>query len=444
MTCEICAYDTSTDSIMWSCVGCSRKFHATCIGVTVQRGSLRKKDKKVVDINSYVLPCCEHCQELVQTKLEFNKLAEQQKNLVQQLHENTEVIHRCSLQQPNVVHDAFDGMEILMTSIRNELAEINRSSSLSGSVSAIKNHITNLLDTALTATKENLYSNLKTVAKELSTGIQNINDEICQINQLYIDTVASYSPNTSAFLGVDILDELKILSAKFSAIQTPSPSVTESHPSLEFELNNIEPDDSGWRNLGGKNVWKASWAEYDARKRRRLDQQKQAEKARRRRKRNAVQNSTMKRNDRLSNNVNKSNNKSASGSPRMTFDNRRAYPDRNCNRNTRFLPLDRELLAAAKERFSRPSPAPYSPTIKPPCCAAPVAGSSRRPVRFQSGETRNSGYLAYDDSHLIKFQRGETLNPYPADRESSRNWTTGPPAKPSVNNHCASCSCQGF
>ncbi|XP_065081865.1 uncharacterized protein LOC135704359 [Ochlerotatus camptorhynchus] len=33
MVCEICACDTSVDSVMWTCAGCPRMFHATCIGL---------------------------------------------------------------------------------------------------------------------------------------------------------------------------------------------------------------------------------------------------------------------------------------------------------------------------------------------------------------------------------------------------------------------------
>lgn len=210
-------------------------------------------------------------------------------------------------------------------------------------------------------------------------------------------------------------------SLETNTVVKPSAPINESHPSLESELNNeIEPDDSGWRNLGGKQVWKASWAEYDARKRRRLDQQKQAEKARKRRKRNAAQNSATKRPHRSSNHVNKCNNGSARDPSRTVFSSqqfcnrtlnrqngnhcceqyinnnnneRSVFSNHNrgnaLNRNTPLFPLDSELLAAAKDQFSRPPPTSYRPTIR--------------------------------------FQRGEVLNPYPTeDRPNTSNSMNNP------------------
>lgn len=214
-------------------------------------------------------------------------------------------------------------------------------------------------------------------------------------------------------MGIDILDELKTLSANLMADRIAASG--ESLPSLEFELrtnentvasNTANNDKSGWRLLGSKNVWKADWTNYDKRESNRLNQQKQADKARKRKQR------TRRNNIRNEHNTNN---------------------DRHQNAN--MLPPDRILLEEAKQRFS-----------KPPCCSAADATNSKRPVHY-----RNLANLTNDDRNHrgIMFQRGETLNPYPADRdimqrtrESSRNWTFGPPPRLSVNNNCASCSRQ--
>lgn len=383
MNCEICALDTSVDSVMWTCAGCPRRFHAACIGVTTQRGSLRTR--RAVDASSYVLPCCESCQELLQVKLDINKLIEQQQAMKVQLDENTQIVHRFASQnQPvqDALEDRERALELLLTSIKNELTIINKNSSLAGSVASIKNHMTSLLDTALKATKENIYGTLKTVTADISSDLRNINSEICQLNQQTVETAANCTLNASPMFGVDVLDELK---AMFTNIMTNNSCVSfsptpDSCPSLELELNNANNDNTGWRLLDTKRVWKADWTEYDARELLRLNQQKAAEKARKRRKQKkaryiALANAGL---NSLSHDVRNNNNYNNSSNFNFIRNHRSSNPG-----NARFtgihdtgnlLPPDRVLLAAAKNHFSNP-PTNYQPTIQ--------------------------------------FQRGETLNPNP-------------------------------
>lgn len=390
MNCEICTFDSSVDSVMWKCTGCPRAFHATCVGVTVQRNSLRRKDKKV-DINSYLLPCCDACQELLQSKLEFNQLIVQQKLLTEQLHANTEVTHRFAKQQEtsSMVHEAIEGLEVLLIGIKNELSAINKTSSLAGSVASIKNHVTSLFDTAMTATKDSVSTSLKTVTSDLSTDLRNINNEINQLNQLSLDIASSCTMSTNSILELDILDELKSLSANIVSTRSalPLPSSSAACPSLEVEFN--DNDESGWRLLGTRKVWKRDWTEYDARKLRRSNQQKQAEKARRRRKQHKAKNNNVmhyKENkiNALNYNLNATKSYQNNHTDRHNISGNYNYnPNNNRNLNlmgnrcnNTALPSDRVLLAAAKNHFSGPS-TNYRPTIQ--------------------------------------FQRGETLNPYPVD-----------------------------
>lgn len=427
INCEVCLMDSSADSVMWKCVGCTRKFHAACVGLVVPRGSVRnlKKDKKA-DPSSFLLPCCDLCQTLVTATFEFNLLTQQQKQLADRINENTEVIHRINLQQekPNNVADSMQGMEVLLSSIKNELSFINKNSSLAGSVIAIKNHITSLIDTSIMSTKENV----KSATSELKAHL------LSQLNQNTIDTVASCTMHNNSILELDILNELKILSASINEIKEnpalpptpdslpsleldPEPPTPDSLPSLEVELNNInindpvpptpdslpslEVDDSGWRLLGTRKVWKADWSEYDARKLRRLNQQKLAEKAKKKKKQ-AQKNPGDSKNSNINANNRHMNNYNSNRTHSTVFHNKCNNHNNNLNN---LLPPDRELLAAAKYRFSRPPP----------------------------------------NNQPIQFQRGEILHPYPASDESpcnvpahSSNWRA--PGNSSAA-PCEACSC---
>lgn len=149
MNCEVCSLDSSADSVMWTCIGCTRQFHAACVGVLVQRNSLRKKDKKV-DTSSYVLPCCSSCQILITATFEFNVLVEQQAKLTHQINKNTEVTHRFEVHQNNmtIIRDAVDRLEVSLADMRKQLT-VARTSDLTD----IKNHLTSLCDSISHQTK---------------------------------------------------------------------------------------------------------------------------------------------------------------------------------------------------------------------------------------------------------------------------------------------------
>lgn len=371
INCEVCLLDSSADPVMWKCVGCTRKFHAACVGVVVPRGSLRnlKKDKKAVDPSSFILPCCNSCQILVTANFEFNLLTQQQKQLADQIDKNTQVVHQLNLQQekPNNVAESMQGLEILLSSIKNELSFINKNSSLAGSVIAIKNHITSLIDTSIMSTKQNVNS----ATAELKTHL------LSQLNQNTLETTASCIMQNNSMREIDILDELKMLSASINAIKDnhPVPPTPDPLPSLEVELN--DDSDSGWRLLGTSKVWKADWAEYDARKLRRLQQQKLAEKARKRRKHNNNNNNKNRNNNNSNRNnfpYHHTNNNYGINFSDINHSNNNYNNNHSSQNRNNLLPPDRELLVAAKERFSRPP-------------------GTDRP---------------------IQFQRREILNPYPA------------------------------
>lgn len=147
----------------------------------------------------------------------------------------------------------------------------------------------------------------------ISEDLNFLKDELKNISNITSDLCS-----TVAGLGI-VLDELKSLSAGIGNIETQINYVTlnmpdspyevispspDPLPSLLEELNNEQNvDDSGWRLLGMRRVWKADWSDYDARKSRRLNQQKHAEKARRKRKQNTARNYSNVRNNIHSNSL---------------------------------------------------------------------------------------------------------------------------------------------
>ncbi|XP_053686393.1 probable basic-leucine zipper transcription factor Q [Sabethes cyaneus] len=195
----------------------------------------------------------------------------------------------------------MDRIEALLGDVKKELTAYT-SAVTTGLVRGIKNHLTSLVDLAMQTSNKDVVSSMQS----MSSGMSELNDEIKRLSTVTIDMAANSTMHHYPTIGLEILDELKSLSANLIAMQNTAPPsmVFDSFPSLSTELNNNEKtDSSGWRFLGTKRVWKANWEEYDARKLRRLNQQKQAINARRRRQRRARNNNTHN----VSNNVDNGN-----------------------------------------------------------------------------------------------------------------------------------------
>nr|XP_029725167.1 uncharacterized protein LOC115265091 [Aedes albopictus] len=193
--------------------------------------------------------------------------------------------------------------------------------------------------------------------------------------------------------------DTNICNARFSSSTKPPSLMDElAQTSVEMDLAQSQnAEKSGWRKLGSKNVWRSDWTDYDARQQRRENQQKAKDKARRRRKARRQRHSSSK--------ISKDKRENTPSCSYFNYNN-----DSVRQPATTFLPPDKDLLAAAKVTFSKP------------------------PVKKQHG---------------IRFQKGETLNPYPVDDQfpqtsptPTSNWTFGPALRNSFSQHCTSCSCE--
>lgn len=441
MSCEICASDSTADPIMWTCAGCPRKFHASCVGVVIQRGSLRKKDR-AVDTLSYMIPCCTSCQNLVSNSLDFNTLATQQAELATQINKNTEVIHRINMENNNtgMIHETIDRLELLLNDLKKELMATRNSST----AATIKNHLTSLFDISIQASKESI-SPVQSTMTGISNELKSLSENVKQLGSLTLDVASNNTMQNNPILELDILNELRTLSEKINSMESKMHNTPAPANSLQGELNgyNQQTNDirpttvPGWRFLGNSKVWRADWTEHD-------EQQKLAVQARQRRRNQQLRNNHNTRrfphssqrnrnrgpsivntrdnnnNPRSSNfnyhhnnynnhhnnyNNNIHNNNNKPWTPNLSYhhnnyNNNQGMLNFKGNRNSNnFLPPDRELLAAAKHQFSRP-PSSYQPTMQ--------------------------------------FQRGETLNPYPTNEVNMA--FPGCSSTPSVS--CIACSGQ--
>lgn len=328
-----------------------------------------------MDTSSYVLPCCSSCQILITANFEFNVLVEQQAKLADQINKNTEVMHRSTVHQNNVtiIHDAVDRLEVLLVDVQKQLMASNSGGNIN--TSTIKNHVTSLFNIAMQETNQNICTKMHAMMSDIANGLKSFKDEITQVSSIVVN-IASGSPMcNNPMLGIEIMDELKSLSANINSIESKIISSSpDSIDSLEYELSNMNPIQvvvqSGWRLLGTRKVWKADWTDYDKRKLYRKKQQKQAEVAKKRKKQ---ANNNITHHNRIYDR-NDNRNHCNSYNENYATTNHCNYNNTNINNKYNQLPPDRELLATAKDRFSRPPP-----------------------------------------SHrTINFQRGEILNPYPA------------------------------
>lgn len=194
--------------------------------------------------------------------------------------------------------------------------------------------------------------------------------------------------SSNPYLGIDILDELKTWSAKIIAQRSTEPS-TSSHGSCTSLNRENDADNSGWRCLGTRKVWRADWTDYDARKIVRLNQQKQAAKAKRRRKQKINRNNTA--DNGMNHHPNDSRNRNSAG---------RLDGDFIAAGGHSFLPPDRVLLAAAKERFSRP-----------PQCSSLGTPAAQRPIQFQRGEILNPSRTCVENQQPTHGRQSQRISP---------------------------------
>lgn len=453
MQCSVKSCNISDDRFLWKCEFCFKTYHAACVGVQRHQENF---------ILSYMVPLCDDCQHNLKSGIDTRKVLHQQQQLIDTIKEQTDANLRVAsdLKKLSAVGELFDNIELQLketTACINKTTSSNLSNAVSSlsrlienspttsktdrsadELSAIKNHLTGLLNISMNSTKQHINDFVEDLTKDLTEEFKKICSEFQTLSSLTMDMASHCNEHNSSqpqivshaltelqslasSVGGDILNEVKSLATVVNTLEanigTARLIPKESPPNLLQELAETEAESeslqtsSGWRLLGSMKIWKADWTDYDARKRRRLNQQRLSEKAKAKKKRCQRRYAEQFKND-GKNDRNKTN-KFTTPSPHIrvphfirTSNNkmttqRSHFALRDDDNHSFNLPMDRELLAAAKERFSRPPPTLYRP---------------------------------------IAFQRGEILNPYPAsDRPTTSNTPNQSPMR-----LVGTCACQCF
>lgn len=423
-----------------------------------------------------MIPLCVDCQHHLNAGIDTRKVLCQQEQLIDTIKSQTDANLQVAadLKKLDAIVPLFDTIELqLKESVTN--VNINTSSKVASAVSTlsrdlehnsvnktdelvdIKNHLTSLFNISMEATRKRIEEYVKDLTIDLSRELQKICGEVENLSSVTIGMAShcnehndSQSHSTidaldevkslASTVGGDILREVKSLAdaiyAMDSNLSNASLPPAVVPPSLMDELAEQSMNSAdvgsqqnhevteGWRTLGSRKVWRSDWTQYDIRKQRRVQQQKARVKAIKRRKANKKQwninntinnSSNTNKNYKTATNNNRPNSNSNHDNqnnniPTCSYNYNSINNNNNNHHNSlhagaSFLPPDKDLLAAAKVTFSRP------------------------PVAQQRG---------------IRFQRGETLNPYPVDHlfphasDRIHNHTMGN----SFSQHCSSCSCE--
>lgn len=410
-----------------------------------------------------MVPLCADCQHNLKTGIDTRKVLHQQQKLIETISAQADANLRVAadLKRLSAVGELFDNIEL---QLKETAASINESttSSLTNAVSAlsrkienihtvqstdksadelasIKNHLTGLLNISMKSTKQHINDYVEDLTKDLSGEMKKICSEVQMLSSLTIDMAAHCSDHnashphdalsdlqsvTSSF-SEEILSEIKSLTTVVSTLEAKivdtHPIPAESPPNLLQELTEKEShctlEKSGWRSLGSKNVWRSDWTEYDTRQLRRAEQQKTKDKAIRRRRKN-------KRQQQYSNVRNNPNNNTTTKNFNANYGNRDT-PRKAAN----DLPSDRVLLAAAKEKFSKP---PRQRT---------TADIAHRPIQFQRGEILNPNGVYNGHSQLASDRQPHLMFPGCSSNAAVNGIrTTDDHPEPRVNRPCC-CQC---
>ena len=415
--CGINNCDALDSNHLWSCHGpCKRTFHAGCVGV--QRNCEET-------IRLFMLPLCADCQGSIIEKADLLSCFEQQKVICEQLKlQNTahDKINR-QLTHLTAVQTMVEGMD----SITNMLSELTTQIESLSKICKTNNAAFNAFN------DQNLsdHTECRTLFSDISTALGNMHrnheNQFSAALQPVLNELQPRSdvpPNSDTGVSNHVIEEIKILTTSIENMSTvlltnsiiDGPSIAEEMVTV-VDTTIAEINSAGWRFLGNKKVWKPDWSYYDAKQVARRLQQKQINKAnRKRRQRKKIHNNNCNNNNlnnrynynhssynnnnnrnnynhssynsnnnnnNNNNNINTNhsnknngyNNNNYHGNNRNNNYNNNHGNNSNNNRNNHRL-LDRELLAAAKLQFANPP-------------------SERRTM-----------------NKFIAFEKGETINPY--------------------------------
>lgn len=358
MKCGIVNCAQNDNRFLWRCYGnCKRRYHAACIGVQRNNEEL---------LRTFMLPLCEDCQEKFTPELNIKELSSSLTSLIHNMEHSLAANHKLlsNFESLSATHDeTLDNVEKMLSEIKQSISIV--ASSNKNSAAEIKNKLSALLDTPPADISMDVEKAVKSAALAAAESITTTTTATAQSIELLPQLLAELKDDLAdahANLASDVKSHMEELATTFSQkdnLLTTNNLAEDSH-------ENLKPK-SGWRFLGNKYVWKHDWTQYDIKQISRHHQEKLAEKARSRRK---------QRKRKYNNECNNNNNI-----------NQNNY-DRQINSNVRHtpLPLDKELLAAARIQFSRPPSVNIGPKF-------------------------------------INFEKGETLNPYPT-KKSAPNVTT--------------------
>lgn len=364
MKCGIVNCNQNDNRFLWQCHGtCKKKYHAACIGV-------QRHHEQV--LRTFMLPLCADCQELFIPEPNLKELASSLNTLTENMDHTLSANHKllANFERLSATHDeTLDHVDKVLGEIKQSISVV--ASSSTKSAAEMKNKLSALLDTPPADTSMAVEKAVKSAAlaaaETLRTTTTSTAQSIERLPQLFAE-LKDELKDATANLTSGVKTHLEELAKNIAAKENLLPENSLTKEPLEVKLR------PGWRFLGGKKIWKHDWTHYDIKMRVRHQQEKLAEKARRRKKQRRRKQHNQNITNISNNNKNNNNNNC---NIRQNDNNVRNAP----------LPLDKELLAAARIQFSR----------------APLPASS--------------------EPKFINFQKGETLNPYPTEKSAS-NVTT--------------------
>lgn len=391
MKCGIVNCIQNDNRFLWRCQGtCGRTYHAACIGV-------QRNHEDV--LRTFMLPLCQDCQEKFTPENNLNELTASFENITENIGHALKANHKLlsTFKSLSATHDeALERIEKMLFDIEQKISIVTTSGKTSAT--EIKNKLSALLDTPpadTCMTVEKAVKSAATAAMEvITTKTSATAHSIDQLPKLIIE-LRNELVDSNAILASDVKSQMKEMAKTLSAPNENICSPINTNNSTN-QLTNTSQLNPSWRMLGNKKVWKRDWTAYDVKQRSRRLQEKNEEKARRRRKQrkehhqetfnnfdNESNNNDEKSNKNINNNFKSSNNNinSDSNNNNTTLTSTALM---NSTRAYKALPLDKELLAAARVQFSRPPNTDNVPKF-------------------------------------INFEKGETINPYrvekPAEHE---------------------------
>lgn len=386
---------------LWTCIGiCRRSYHAACIGI--KRGFEE-------NLQHHVLPVCSQCRSQLHMDIEIRKILQHQLEGSHSILTHIKTNDKTNQEALNELH----------TKILNLQEDIKKSAETANKIYTAIVTQSPASDITLAEVKKAIVETTTHQNHKLAESFGRIQEITSSHRDDIIKTITSAEKCPSDII-LAVHDEVRALTSSINDFHEKEKEV--HHKTLADELNAVTEIElqPGWRLIGSKKIWKPDWTDYDKRQQTRRHQEKEADKARRRQRKHRQQMQEQQQQQQQQRQQQQQQRQHLQQQTNCNFDTGRNFrPSNHFNLDENANISNNNDNAISSNFLTLPSTKLSDKQL------------------LDKARIEFSGHLpASATSNFINFRKGETINPYQAEKTSivpPINSTTPQPTTTATN-----------